>query len=145
MSKQISNSEQLFKEYPTLSLKKVCDTLGLCYQYVLKASKQPKAGEQYDPSAVNYEAIDNIVSKKSINLADTDWDEIVATIKVFEPVNKPEDFELGVRFKIRGEENPMEVVYLTETHIVFKDTQGTQPRVMNWDTFLHQSPRIISK
>ena len=22
---------------------------------------------------------------------------------------------------------------------------GTQPRVMNWDTFVHQSPRIIAK
>lgn len=145
MNNTATNScKELFNSYPSLSLKKVCDTLGLCYQYALKASKQPKAGEQYDPSATNYEAVDAIIAKKGIKLCDTDWSAVAATVKVFEPVNRPEDFELGVEFKLRKDPTVYRVMLTTATHIVFMDVCDTQPRVMNWDTFQHQSPRIFA-
>lgn len=145
--------ETLFQAYKRLNLKKVCDTLGLCYQYVFKASKQPIEGKPYDSAATNYEAIDRILAKKGIILSDTDWAAVEATVQVFEPINKPEDFIVNETFfKIRGLNDISQVIYKTDEYIVFVpqilDDEANvvpgKPRVMNWDTFLHQSPRIVT-
>ena len=142
------NSKSVLEANSKISLKRFCEELGLCYQYVLKASKQPEANVPYDPKATNYAAIDRIIAKKEIDLASIDWEAVSESIADFVPVNKPEDFQVGVAFRIREpkttEDTILYTVQLTtETHIVFMDIKGTQPRVMNWDTFLHQSPRII--
>ena len=133
--------------YPKLSLKKICDETKVCYQYVLKASKQPIENQPYDATAFNYEAVQKIFDKKEIDLSAYNWEQINAEQKVFEPINKPEDFTCNTTFfKIRNVETIYVTVYTTESHIVFvpaSRSEGTQPRVMSWDTFLHQSPRII--
>lgn len=142
------NIQELKNAYPKISLKKICDETKVCYQYVLKASKQPIENQPYDATAFNYEAVQKIFDKKEIDLSSYDWDQINAEQKVFEPINKPEDFICNTTFfKIRNVETIYVTVYTTESHIVFvpaSRSEGTQPRVMNWDTFLHQSPRIIS-
>ena len=139
--------KELKNTYPKISLKKICDETKVCYQYVLKASKQPIENQPYDATAFNYEAVQKIFDKKEIDLSSYDWDQINASQKVFEPINKPEDFICNTTFfKIRNVETVYVTVYTTESHIVFvpaSRSEGTQPRVMNWDTFLHQSPRII--
>lgn len=134
--------------YPKLSLKKICDETKVCYQYVLKASKQPIENQPYDATAFNYEAVQKIFDKKEIDLSSYNWDQINAAQKIFEPINKPEDFsvEKQTTFKIRNDAVTYKVIYTTESHIVFiavSSEVSTQPRVMNWDTFLHQSPRIL--
>lgn len=141
--------KELKNAYPKISLKKICDETKVCYQYVLKASKQPIENQPYDATAFNYEAVQKIFDKKEIDLSSYDWDQINASQKIFEPINKPEDFsvENQTTFKIRNDAVTYKVIYTTESHIVFiaeDPNVSTQPRVMNWDTFLHQSPRIIS-
>lgn len=136
------NIKELQTKYPKLSLKKICDTTNLCYQYLLKASKKPIANEAYDPTSINYDEMNKIVNSKKVDLDSYDWEQIVSTIRTFEPINKIEDFELEDEFKIRGSEDFYKVIYKTSTHIVFQNINDTQPRVMNWETFLHQSPRI---
>jgi hypothetical protein len=139
--------ESIRSNYPKLSLKAICDITGLCYQYVLKASKTPIAGRAYDPAEVNYEAIAKIVDRKGIDLDAFDWKTIEAQVKVATPVNKQEDFAIGTEFSLREAEEKKGTVYsvliTTETHLVFIAAGSTQPRVMNWDTFMHQSPRIV--
>lgn len=137
--------------YPKISLKKICDETKVCYQYVLKASKQPIPDQPYDATAFNFEAVQKIFDKKEIDLSTYNWEQINANQKVFEPINKPEDFDPNpsnpTLFKIRNVDTIYKTIYVTETHIVFtpsRTSEGTQPRVMNWDTFLHQSPRIIT-
>lgn len=134
--------------YPKLSLKKICDETKVCYQYVLKASKQPIPNQAYDATAFNFEAVQKIFDKKEIDLSAYNWETINSEQKVFEPINKPEDFsvENQTLFKIRNDAVTYKVIYTTESHIVFiaeDPNVSTQPRVMNWDTFLHQSPRIL--
>ncbi len=137
--------KSIMEAYPRLSLRCICNETGLCYQYLLKAGKQPIAGAPYDPTATNYVAMDTIIAKKGLDLASFDWAAIEATIAVVEPINKPEDFHLGTEFKLRNDATIYSTVFTTETHIVFMPIDGTQPRVMNWDTFQHQSPRIINQ
>lgn len=158
---------ELRKEYPNLSLKKICETLGLCYQYVLKASKQPKAGEAYDPiNGFNDEAVNSIIERKGVNLESTvvdgesapiDWDAIAAARSSRSDSATISDFEIGKLFTLRNtrEDVVYKVIYKSETHIVFVAcdalTSATLenrlelinvPRVMNYGTFLHQSPRF---
>lgn len=141
--------ETIRTNYPKLSLKSICEATGLCYQYVLKASKQPIAGQAYDPNAVNYEAVAKIVERKGVDLDAIDWEALEAKVKVVAPISKPEDFKVGTEFTLREVEEKKGTVYsvlvTTETHLVFMAVDSTQPRVMNWDTFNHQSPRIIAK
>lgn len=143
----LNTIETIRTNYPKLSLKAICEAAGLCYQYVLKASKQPIAGQAYDPEAVNYEAIAKIVERKGCDLDAIDWASLESQVKVVTPINKVEDFIVGTEFTLREVEEKKgtiyTTVYTTETHIVFLAVDNTQPRVMNWDTFVHQSPRKL--
>ena len=146
--------KEIKTNYTKLSLKKICDETKVCYQYVLKASKKPIENQPYDATAFNYDEVQKIFDKKGIDLSSFDWSQINSEQKVFEPINKPEDFTSVTSnpgnptfFKIRNDSLVYLTIHTTGTHIVFtpaRTSEGTQPRVMNWDTFLHQSPRIIN-
>lgn len=136
----------LMKNYPKLSLKRICDETKMCYQYVLKTSKLPIEGKPYDITEFNYEAVEKIIERKGINLDDYNWDEINESVKTVVPVNKSmDDFTVGTKFTLRNDTTVYEVVYTTVTHIVFIaiDPETTQPRTLNYETFVHQSPRIL--
>lgn len=151
------------EQYPHITLRKFCETTGLCYQYLLKVSKQPIANQAYDPAAFNYEAVQRIIDKRfnpddsatpapAFNWAAIDAEALAGARKRVgsgTPANKQEEFTVGTEFRLREpkdtEGTPVyRVVYTTSTHIVFQYIDDTQPRVMNWDTFLHQSPRIFA-
>lgn len=141
-------TNELFTNYPKLNLKRVCDTLGVCYQYALKLSKTPVKGQSYDPTAVNYAELDKMFDRKGIKLEDTDWDTVAQDIVVRTPATPIEDFIPGICFKARNIENAtVFTVNKQETkdvyEIVFLDNTTGHMRVMSADTFLHQSPRII--
>lgn len=138
------NIKEIKETYTNISLKRICDELGLCYQFILKKSKEPITGKPYDPNEINYEAIDKVLAKKDIDFESIDWNEINEQSKKAEPINQISDFDIDTRFKLReSNEKIFEVIFITESHIVFMERNKTQPRVMNHDTFLHQSPRIV--
>lgn len=139
--------ENLKNDYPKLSLKKICEVTNICYQYALKASKKPIPNMPYDPTSINYEEVDKIFERKGVDLSSYDWKSLEDEIATIVPINKIEDFEVDVEFTLREIEEKKgtiyKVIFTTETHIVFMSNESTQPRVMNWDTFVHQSPRIV--
>lgn len=142
-------TKTLFETYETLNLKKFCENLNLCYQYVLKLSKTPIKGQAYDPTIINYNEIDKVLTRKNINLENYDWEGLVSTIKTYEPVTPITEFKISTIFTLRNNKNGCEVIYLNIiedeiTEIVFKDYDTNKIRVMSTDTFLHQSPRIIN-
>lgn len=139
--------QQLLQHYEgKLSLKKVCDTMNVCYQYALKASKQPIAGEMYDPNAINYTAVEKVIARKG-NINDYDWDDIVASVKVYTPLNQLTEFEVGTQFRFRYDDKEIvrTIVYMTGGYVVHTSSVdgNEKPSVQNNDTFLHQSPRIL--
>lgn len=140
--------QQLLEGYEgKLSLRKVCDVMGVCYQYALKASKQPVAGEAYDPNAINYAAVEKVIARKG-NLADHDWDAIVAAAKVYTPLNALTEFGVGTQFRFRYDDKEVirTIVYMTGSYVVHTSSvdDNEKPSVQNNDTFLHQSPRIVA-
>ena len=140
--------ETIKTNYPKLSLKKICEVTNVCYQYVLKASKKPIPNTPYDPTSINYEEVDKIFERKGVDLSSFDWKSLEDEIVTIVPINKIEDFKVDVEFTLREVEEKKgtiyKVIYVTESHIVFMSNESTQPRVMNWDTFVHQSPRITN-
>lgn len=137
--------------HPTLSLKRICDELGLCYQYVLKASKQPIMGAPYDPNAFNDDAVEKILVRKGVKVEEVDWEAIAAETKITTPIGRPEEFTQGARFTLRETKERKEqgkaptyvVLVALDSYVVFvEEDVDVAPRVMNWDTFLHQSPRV---
>jgi hypothetical protein len=138
--------ESIRTNHPNLSLKRICEVTGVCYQYVLKASKKPIAGKPYDPTDFNTEEVDKIFARKNVDFESYDWQTIADEMKIIVPISKIEDFDVGTEFQLReNEENKgtiYSVVFTTESHVVFMSHESTQPRVMNWSTFMHQSPRI---
>lgn len=136
--------ENLLTTYPTLSLKKVSDTFGACYQYVLKMSKKPITGQIYDEKAVNYEEVEKVLLRKG-SFEDFDWNDIVNSVKVYQPLNQLDEFEVGTSFRFRydDEEIVRTIVYKNDSYVVHCNNNDDKPSVMNNDTFLHQSPRIV--
>lgn len=135
--------------HPGISLKAICTTTGLCYQYVLKAARKPQANQPYDPAAFNYEAINKILEQRQIDLDSYDWSTVALSRSASASAYSPEDFPKDTQFELREtREEKQGIIYAvlltTDTHIVFMATASTQPRVMNWDTFLHQNPRIVA-
>lgn len=143
--------KNLMEKHPKLSLKRICDETGLCYQYVLKASKQPITGKAYDPNEFNYAAAQKIIEKRELDLNKFDWAKIEESVKTFEPISEIKEFIVGAQFKMRAAQDLCEIVYLNAdeagnvTEVVFIDRTTAKCRVMNVDTFAHQSPRIIKK
>lgn len=142
---KMTNLETLMINHPTVSLKKLAEATGACYQYLLKASKRPIPNTVYDPANFNYPEVEKLILKK-VALDEIDFEAIEATVKVVLPISKIEEFSTGTNFSLRNVTGTFQVVYLTATHVVFISTaeDATQPRVMNNDTFLHQSPRIVN-
>ena len=137
--------KQIREEFTNISLKAFCETTELCYQYILKASKKPIEGQPYDPTAVNYDAVQKIIDQKDIDLDSFDWDKLNSehTMRTT-PINAIDDFKIGTQFKLRTDDNVYRVVYISITCIAFVDSFDEKIRTMNHDTFIHQSPRIIN-
>lgn len=136
--------KQIREDYKNVSLKKFCETTELCYQYILKASKKPIEGQPYDPTAVNYEAVQRIIDQKGIDLDVFAWETLnTECARITTPINAIDDFKIGTQFKLRTDDNVYTVVYISNTCIAFVDSFNEKIRTMNHDTFIHQSPRII--
>ena len=136
------------KEIPnTISIRRLARELNLNYSLLLKASKRPIEGQVYEPTAVNYAAMDEYITKRvdAKVLDKIDWTAVAADIVVADPL--PKEFELGQKVQLRGDENIYEIIFMTATHTVINPlTEGnTQPRVMNNQTFLHQGPRVATE
>lgn len=136
--------KEMFEKHETLSLKKLSDSVGVNYNMMLKAGKQPIPGVPYDPTLLNYEAIETYLRKKNVDVDNLEWTEIAtaaAAIRTKEQIN----WTVGDTLKIRGSEATFRVELITPTHVVFMEVGGTIPRAMSWNTFEHQTPKLVEK
>lgn len=137
-----NNLRTIMESTENFSLRKLAVATGANYNMLLKYSKQPIVGTVYDPTAFNYEAVEQYLAKKCPDLdynalAKMDFSNVNAT-KV------PFTLSLGMQLKLRQDEAVYEVVYFTDTHVVIKATDSTQPRVFSNPTFMHQGPKPLA-
>lgn len=137
--------EKKMSSIENLSLRKLAMFLDVNYNMLLKAGKQPKAGEVYNPELLNYDAIETYLRKKLGEGFDKiDWD-AAANCTVAVRSKESITWEVGSKLKIRGDESVYQVMIATATHVCIMAVDGTQPRVFSWNTFEHQTPRLYKE
>lgn len=140
--KTTTTMQTAFETNENLSLRKVAQYFDVNYNMLLKAAKTPKVGEVYDPTATNYTAMEQYLTKKGYNLEEVDWDaisELATTVRV----QLPKEFAVGQLIKLRQDDTTYQIHMLTETHVVIMGVDATQPRVMSLPTFMHQGPKNV--
>lgn len=139
------NLQQYFEEYPSMSIRKLAQATGLNYAVLLKKSKEPIPGEPYDPSATNWKALEQALSKKNIDYTELEWERLNNTPKRGRYGKCPtiDDFNVGDLVYLRhSSDTPYKILFKTETHIVLM-MQGTQkPLAWYHSTFLINGPTL---
>lgn len=146
----VETLKTLLSEHPNVSLRAVAKELEVSYNAVLKASKAPVPGEAYDPDAVNYDAIYNVLSKKEKldELILLDWEAMEAKAHSTRGtlVKDIAQFPVGSLVYLReNNETPFEVIYKTETNIVIMLQGTSEPRVLKNSTFLFKGPSFTPR
>ena len=144
MAKQIKNLEGVMGlEYATL--RRIAAVTGASYQMILKASKQPKAGEIYDPEAVNLEAIEGVIKRKigEEEFAAINWESFACELKEADESGvvavKLEDIAVGDTVVFKKEDALVyTVVAMTDTHIALQLNDTSKLRSMTNATFKTQ-------
>lgn len=139
----LNNYADVKARFENVSLRKLATADdSLSYPMLLKASKKPIEGVPYDPTAINYDAVDEYLNKKDFDWKNTNWEALNS-----EPVRKAatlskdiNDFNVGELVYLRISETPFEIIYKTETHIVLLELGTTEPRCLNHSTFFFKGP-----
>ena len=135
--------ESLMTQYPNASLRKLSLATEVSYVWLLKKSREPIAGVPYDPTATNFESVQDVFEKKGIDLKLLDWETLNETaIRNSKLLPKDMDnFSVGQRVYLREDNTtPFEILYKTETHIVIMKVGTTEPRSWSHTTFLMKGP-----
>ena len=134
---------EIFEKYPNISLRKVAGATDVSYGVLLKASKAPVAGELYDPERLNWDAVEDVIARKKIDLSIIDWNELnkgrpnngVSLIKDMESFNVGDKVYLR-----RNNTTPYEIVYKTDSHVVILLEGTSDPVAWAHNTFLINGP-----
>lgn len=126
-----------------LTLRKIAHASGANYGKLLKASRQPIPGVPYDPEALNFAAMVEVLQPVAEQFAAVDWDEVLQNgVRKVTVVKDIEAFKVGTKVYLRRSENSFEIVWTTDTHVVILEENSTEPRCWSWDTFLANGPAL---
>ena len=135
--------KEYFEEYPNASLRKLAAATNINYGIMLKKSKEPVAGEAYDPSAINWAAVEAKLASKGVNFQELDWDAMNegAARKGSTLIKDMDAFQVGMKvFLRRNNTTPYEIVYKTDTHVVLMLEGTSEPMAWSNNTFLINGP-----
>ena len=140
---EVKSLQEYFEEYPNASLRKLAAATEINYGILLKKSKEPVAGEAYDPDAINWVAVEKKLTEKNVDYTELDWDALNegrhrngATL-----VKDLEAYQVGMKIWLRkNNTTPYTIVYKTETHIVVMLDGTSEPQALSNNTFLLYGP-----
>ena len=140
--------KEALENTPNLSLRKIALATNVTYGILLKASKKPIEGIPYDPANVNYEAIDEVLNRREIDLSELDLIAIAGEART--KATKEVDLQMNQQYKLRGQETVYEIVALTKSHVCLQaitenEFEEIPLRAMSIATFLHQTPKRVTE
>lgn len=137
-------TKYVFENYENISIRRFAKAIEVNYNMLLKASKKPIESVPYDPTSINYDAIDAIIEKKEINLDEIDWEAVnekpsrISTATLSKNID---DFNVGDKVYLREDnETPFEILYKTGTHVVIMKEGTSEPRALSHSTFFFKGP-----
>ena len=134
------NLQTYMEKYENVSIRKLAANTGINYGILLKLSKQPIPGVAYDPEAINYDAVEQKLIKKEIDITTLDWEamNVGRTTTLSKSVD---DFKVGDEVYLRkNNEVPYVIVYKTETHVVIMLKGTSEPQAWSNNTFMLNGP-----
>lgn len=137
--------QQKFEQYKHLSLRKLAATTQINYSMMLKASKKPVEGQQYDPAATNWNAIAAMLLRRNIELDNIDWEALDVPAKRAPALlsKDVETFKVGMKVYLRRNNDvPYVIAYKTDTHVVLIQEGTTEPIAWSNSTFLLNGPML---
>lgn len=143
MTNTNNSLQTYFETYPNASIRKLSTVTGINYGILLKKSKEPIAGEAYDPEATNWGALEQKLTSKGIDWTTLNWDSMNegpnrkgTTLQ--KDINA---YSVGTKVYLRkNNTTPYEIVYMTGTHIVIMLEGTTEPQALAHNTFLLYGP-----
>lgn len=132
--------------YPNVSLRKLAIATGVNYQSLLKASKKPIPGVEYNPDEVNFEEVAQVFIRADKSLEDIDFEELNKATnngRVGTLSKNMDDFKVGDKVYLRtNATTPYDIVYKTSTHIVIQLEGTEEPLAWSYSTFLFKGPQF---
>ena len=132
--------KELFAKEENISLRKLAVTADVSYQMLLKAAKKPVAGEVYDATAINYDEVEKLLTKKGFDIETLNIEDLKKEVQ--SKALKAEDIDMKALYTIRNSDEVYEVAYITSEMICLKT--GETLRAMSIATFLHQTPKVYT-
>lgn len=134
------NLQSYMEKYENVSIRKLAANTGINYGILLKLSKQPIPGQIYNPEAINYDAVEEKLMKKSVDLSTLDW-EAMNVGRAVTLSKSVDDFKVGDEVYLRkNNEVPYIIVYKTETHVVIMLKGTSEPQAWSNNTFMLNGP-----
>ena len=132
-----------FEKYPNASIRKLAAATDINYGILLKKSKEPIAGQPYDPDAINWGAVEEKLTAKGIDWTTLDWDALNAERqrKGATLCKDLDAYQVGMKVYLRKHSTvPYEIVYKTDTHVVVMLEGSSEPQALANNTFLLYGP-----
>ena len=145
MTNTNNSLQTYFEQYPNASIRKLSAATNINYGIMLKLSKKPIPGEAYDPEAINWGALEQKLTSKSIDWTTLDWDAMNEgpNRKGATLVKDIDAFQVGAEVYLRkNNEVPYVIVYKTATHVVVQLKGSTEPQAWANNTFLLYGPSL---
>lgn len=145
-----STLKEQFELHKNVSLRKVAQAIGLNYQTMLKASKQPIVGQPYNPDELNYGAVAQYIAKRDDAVEafeEIDWPAMDASAQAGRQAQLSKDindpmFEVGKQVYLRTNPTvPYNIIFKTGTHIVLMLEGTEEPISWSHSTFFFKGPQ----
>lgn len=135
------NLRKYMSEYSNVSLRKLASVTGLCYNWLLKKSKEPIKDQPYDPENFNYDAVERVFISKEIDLTTIDWESLNQVSASTALPKNLDMFQVGCQVYLRDDNvRPYTICYKTATHVVAIKEGETEPHCWGNNTFLMKGP-----
>lgn len=143
MAEELQNT---LTKYTNVSLRKLSIASGLNYQSLLKASKKPTVGVEYNPDEVNFIEVAKVFIRGEKALKDIDFEELnnaTNSGRVSTLSKNMDDFKVGDKVYLRTNATiPYTIIYKTNTHIVIMLEGTEEPLAWSHSTFLFKGPQF---
>ena len=143
MAEELQNT---LTKYTNVSLRKLSIASGLNYQALLKASKKPTVGVEYNPDEVNFVEVAKVFIRGEKALKDIDFEELnnaTNSGRVSTLSKNMDDFKVGDKVYLRTNATiPYTIIYKTNTHIVIMLEGTEEPLAWSNSTFLFKGPQF---
>lgn len=143
MAEELQNT---LTKYTNVSLRKLSIASGLNYQSLLKASKKPTVGVEYNPDEVNFIEVAKVFIRGEKALKDIDFEELnnaTNSGRVSTLSKNMDDFKVGDNVYLRTNATvPYKIIYKTNTHIVIQLIGSEEPLAWSNSTFLFKGPQF---